>query len=128
MLGFSLSSREVSAKLEALNKSQAIIEFKMDGTIITANENFLSTMGYTLAEIVGKHHSMFAAPGVKESSEYKELWASLNRGEFQTAQYRRIGKGGKEVWLEASYNPILDANNRPFKVIKYAKDITQQKT
>jgi methyl-accepting chemotaxis protein len=119
-------SGEDRARLAALDKSQAIIEFKMDGTIISANANFLNAMGYSLAEIQGKHHSMFLEPGQKESAEYREFWAKLNRGEFQAAQYKRIGKGGREVWIEASYNPLL-SNGKPYKVVKYATDVTEQK-
>lgn len=99
----------------------------MDGTIIEANENFLSVMGYALEEIKGKHHSMFAEEEFAASTEYKEFWESLNRGEFQAAQYKRIGKDGKEVWIEASYNPILDPNGTPFKVTKFATDLTPRK-
>jgi len=124
---FSLRS-DAASKLAALDRSQAIIEFKMDGTIITANANFLSAMGYTLDEIRGRHHSMFVEPGFKESAEYREFWAKLNRGEYQAAQYKRIGKGGKEVWIEASYNPILGAGGKPYKVVKYATDVSKQKT
>jgi len=120
-------SRDMTAKLAALTKSQAIIEFKMDGTILTANENFLKTLGYTLAEVKGKHHSIFVDPAQRESAEYKKFWAALNRGEYQSAQYRRIGKGGKEVWIEASYNPILDRSGRPYKVVKFATEISEQK-
>jgi methyl-accepting chemotaxis protein len=121
-------SREAQARLTALDKSQAIIEFKLDGTIITANENFLKAMGYALNEIQGRHHSMFVDPAYKESAEYREFWAKLGRGEYQAAQYKRIGKGGREVWIEASYNPLLDRSGRPYKVVKYATDVTQQKT
>ena len=120
-------TREMGAKLEALNKSQAVIEFEMDGTIITANPNFLSVMGYTLDEVKGKHHSMFAEPEFAASQEYKDFWASLGRGEFQAAQYKRLGKGGKEIWIEASYNPIKDLNGRLFKVTKFATDLTPRK-
>ncbi|BET25499.1 methyl-accepting chemotaxis sensory transducer with Pas/Pac sensor [Limnobacter thiooxidans] len=111
--------------LTAVSKAQAMIEFKMDGTIITANDNFLRTMGYTLDEIKGKHHSMFADTGVSGSIEYRQFWDKLNRGEYDAGQYRRIGKGGKEVWIEASYNPIMDATGKPYKVVKFATDITQ---
>jgi len=111
----------------AINRSQAVIEFNMDGTIITANENFLKAMGYTLDEIKSKHHSMFVTETFRQSSDYKEFWAKLNRGEFQADEYKRIGKGGKEVWIQASYNPMLDMNGKPFKVVKYASDITPQK-
>src|SRR5438874_2505417 len=103
----SFFDHDTAAKLAALNKSQAIIEFNLDGTILTANANFLNALGYTLEEVKGKHHSLFVEPGYKESAEYREFWAALNRGEYQAAQYKRIGKGGKEVWIEASYNPLL---------------------
>ena len=118
---------DAAARLAALDKSQAIIEFKMDGTIITANANFLNALGYTLEEVRGKHHSMFVEPAYRESPEYREFWAALNRGEYQAAQYKRIGKGGKEVWIEASYNPLLDARGKPFKVVKFATDVSKQK-
>ena len=115
------------AQAAAISKSQAVIEFNLDGTIITANENFLSTLGYSLDEIKGKHHSMFVEPAVRDSSDYREFWARLNRGEFQAAQYKRVGKGGKQIWIQASYNPIFDAKGKPCKVIKFATDITAQK-
>src|SRR5262245_24090658 len=121
------SKSDVAAIVDALNKSQAVIEFNLDGTILTANENFLGAMGYTLAEVKGRHHSMFVEPAYKDSAEYRDFWARLNRGEFQAAQYRRFGKGGKEIWIEASYNPILGKNGRPYKVVKYATDISAQK-
>jgi methyl-accepting chemotaxis protein len=123
---FSLGGDE-AARLAALDKSQAVIDFKMDGTIITANANFLNAMGYTLDEVRGRHHSMFVEPAYKDSAEYREFWAKLNRGEFQAAQYKRLGKGGKEIWIEASYNPLIGKNGRPFKVVKYATDITRQR-
>lgn len=113
--------------MQAIDKVQAIIEFNMDGTIITANDRFLSAMGYTLGEVQGKHHSIFVEPAYKDSVEYTQFWAKLNRGEFESAEYKRIGKGGKEVWIQASYNPILDETGVPFKVIKFANDVTQQK-
>jgi methyl-accepting chemotaxis protein len=115
------------AQAEAISKSQAVIEFNLDGTIVTANANFLAAMGYTLGEIQGKHHSMFVEPGVRDSAAYREFWASLNRGEYQAAQYKRIAKGGKEIWIQASYNPILDSKGKPFRVVKFATDITAQK-
>ena len=104
---------DVKAVVDALNRSQAVIEFKLDGTILTANENFLKAMGYSLGEIKGRHHSMFVDPAYKDSAEYRDFWAKLGRGEFQAAQYRSFGKGGKEIWIEASYNPILGRNGRP---------------
>jgi methyl-accepting chemotaxis protein len=120
-------AQERGAQLDAVSKSQAMIEFKLDGTIVTANENFLRTMGYALDEIKGKHHSMFADTGVSGTAEYRQFWDKLGRGEYESGQFKRVAKGGKEVWLEASYNPIMDANGRPCKVIKFATDITEAK-
>lgn len=111
----------------AISRSQAVIEFNLDGTIVTANENFLSAMGYTLDEIKGKHHSLFVDPATRESVAYREFWGNLNKGQFQAAQYKRIAKGGREIWIEASYNPILDSSGKPYKVIKFATDITASK-
>jgi len=121
-----LTNADFQGQLAAIHKAQAVIEFKIDGTIITANENFLSTVGYSLNEIQGKHHSMFVEPALKQSNEYAEFWASLGRGEYQAAEYKRIGNGGKEVWIQASYNPIFDPSGKPFKVVKYATDITNR--
>ena len=120
-------SMEDAGKIRAISNSQAVIEFKMDGTILTANENFLNTMGYTLAEIQGKHHSMFVEPATRDSEIYREFWATLNRGQYQSAEYKRIGKGGKEVWIMATYTPILDDTGKPFRVVKFAADVTEQK-
>jgi methyl-accepting chemotaxis protein len=117
---------DFAGQIAAIGKAQAVIEFNMDGTIITANDNFLKTLGYSLDEVKGKHHSMFVDEAFKQSAEYKEFWAKLNRGEYQAAEYKRLGKGGKEVWIQASYNPILDLNGKPFKVVKYATDMTAQ--
>lgn len=122
-----LRSLADASKIAAVDRAQAMIEFKLDGTIVTANENFLSTMGYSLAEIQGKHHSMFVEPSERDSTGYREFWAALNRGEYRTAEYKRIGKGGKEVWILATYNPLLDEAGRPFGVVKYATDVTVQK-
>jgi methyl-accepting chemotaxis protein len=116
-----------TAKVEAIDRVQAIIEFNMDGTIITANDNFLGAMGYRLDEVQGQHHSIFVEPEFKASLEYREFWEKLNRGEFESKEYKRLGKGGKEVWIQASYNPIMDANNKPYKVVKFASDVTAQK-
>ena len=121
------SLQNALAQAAAINKSQAVIEFNLDGTIITANQNFLAALGYSLEEIKGKHHSMFVDPAKRDGGEYREFWASLNRGEFQAAQYRRIGKGGKKVWIQASYNPIFDTKGKTVKVIRIATDITAQK-
>jgi methyl-accepting chemotaxis protein len=122
-----LQNLEYAAQAQAISRAQAVIEFKMDGTVVTANENFLRALGYTLPEIVGKHHSMFVVAGERDSAAYREFWAKLNRGEFDAAEYKRIGKGGKEVWILASYNPILDETGKPFKVVKFASDVTGQK-
>ena len=116
-----------AGQIAAIGKSQAVIEFAMDGTILTANDNFLNALGYTLSEVQGKHHSLFVDEAYKQSPAYKEFWAKLNRGEFDAAEYKRIGKGGKEVWIQATYNPIFDLEGKPFKVVKYATDVTQQK-
>ena len=121
-----LKTADLAGQIEAIGKSQAVIEFSMDGTILTANENFLGAVGYSLGEIQGKHHRMFVDPANRDSAEYLEFWASLNRGVYQAAEYRRIGKGGREIWIQASYNPILDLNGKPFKVVKYAADTTAQ--
>jgi methyl-accepting chemotaxis protein len=121
------ASQNAIAQATAISKSQAVIEFNMDGTIVTANQNFLDTLGYRLEEIRGKHHSMFVAPNLRDSAEYRSFWANLNRGEYQSAEYKRLGKGGKEVWIQASYNPIFDRNGKPCKVIKFATDITARK-
>lgn len=121
-----LEASETKSIYNAISRSQAVIEFDLKGTILTANENFLTVMGYELAEIQGKHHSMFAPEGAAQSEAYKEFWATLNAGEFQAGQFKRIGKGGAEIWIEASYNPIFDQNGKPYKVIKFATDITQK--
>jgi methyl-accepting chemotaxis protein len=122
-----LRNADFAGQIEAIGKSQAVIEFNMDGTIIQANDNFLNTMGYRADEIKGQHHSMFADTEYKNSHEYRQFWETLNRGEYQAAEYKRIGKGGKVVWIQASYNPIMDLNGKPFKVVKYATDITGRK-
>ena len=127
LIPFKLNGRELEARLTALDKSQAVIEFNMDGTILSANENFLQTMGYTLSEIKGQHHSMFVDSAYRHSSEYQEFWTILNQGRYHSAEYQRFGKHGKEIWIQASYNPILDINGRTLKVVKFATDITEQK-
>uniref|UniRef100_A0A9E8A2T3 Methyl-accepting chemotaxis protein n=1 Tax=Bosea sp. NBC_00436 TaxID=2969620 RepID=A0A9E8A2T3_9HYPH len=121
------SNRHAAGQLDAINRSQARIEFDLDGKILDANENFLSAMGYTLAEVKGQHHSLFVTPEEKASPAYKQFWVDLGRGEFSRGQYLRIGKGGKEIWIQASYNPILGAGGKPVGVIKYAFDVTEQK-
>jgi methyl-accepting chemotaxis protein len=118
---------EDGGKIQAIGRSQAVIEFNMDGTIVTANQNFLDVTGYRLEEIQGKHHSMFVEPATRDSADYREFWAGLNRGVYQAAEYKRIGKGGRDVWILATYNPILDEAGKPFKVVKFASDVTAQK-
>ena len=114
-------------QIASIGKSQAVIEFNLDGTIITANQNFQAAVGYSLPEIVGQHHGMFVEPAYRTSHEYRAFWEKLGRGEYDAGQYKRIGKGGREIWIQASYNPILDLNGKPFKVVKYATDITAQR-
>lgn len=121
-----LEATESKGQLEAINKSQAVISFKPDGTILHANENFVGAVGYSLDEIVGKHHSMFVDPAYGRSNEYKDFWANLADGKYQADEYKRFGKGGKEIWIQASYNPIVDDNGRVLKVVKFATDITEQ--
>ncbi len=122
-----LKNADFEGQISAIGKSQAVIEFKMDGTILTANENFLKIMNYTLNEIKGRHHSFLVERSYAETEDYRQFWQDLNRGEYRSAEYRRIGKGGKEVWIQASYNPVFDLNGNPFKVVKYAADVTEQK-
>jgi methyl-accepting chemotaxis protein len=116
--------RNLEGMVAAIEKSQAVIEFELDGTIIRANQNFLDTLGYTAAEIVGRRHAMFVDAQEASGQGYRDFWATLNRGEFVAAKFRRLGKGGREVWIQASYNPILDQAGRPVKVVKFATDIT----
>lgn len=121
-----LKTADYVGQLDAISKSQAVIEFELDGTILKANENFLITLGYTLEEIQGKHHSLFVDQATKESSEYKLFWETLAKGEYQSAEFKRIDKSGNDVWIQASYNPILGPNGKPFKVVKYATNTTEQ--
>ena len=121
-----LRNADYEGQITAIHKSQAVIEFELDGTIRTANENFLSALGYRLDEIRGQHHSMFIDPVQRSSPEYRAFWADLAAGRYQAGEFRRIGRGGREVWIQAAYNPILDANGKPIKVVKFAADITAQ--
>ncbi|AVF03830.1 MULTISPECIES: methyl-accepting chemotaxis protein [Devosia] len=125
-ISFGRSHRDNAAKVAAISRSQAVIEFALDGTIITANENFLNAMGYGLDEVAGQHHSMFCDPDYARSAEYKSFWADLAEGQFKSAAFQRFAKGGREVWIQASYNPVFDAAGKPVKVIKFATDITEQ--
>jgi methyl-accepting chemotaxis protein len=119
-----LQIAEFEGKIRAINRAQAVIEFELDGTVITANENFLHIFGYNLNEVVGKHHRIFCDPGYAESPEYARFWQKLGRGEYEADEFKRITKDGAEVWLQASYNPIFDMEGRPLKVVKFASDIT----
>lgn len=131
IIGFSEANNNVNdalAKLSALDRSMAVIEFNMDGIIINANENFLNAVGYTLPEIQGQHHRIFVSAEERESNEYRHFWDNLRQGKYQSSEYRRITKNGDNIWIQASYNPILDKKGKPVKVVKFATDITQQKT
>ncbi|WAC27548.1 methyl-accepting chemotaxis protein [Ancylobacter sp. SL191] len=121
-----LIQAEYGSLLKAVGKSQAIIEFTPDGHVLTANANFLNALGYTLDEICGRQHAMFVAPEERDSPAYRQFWAQLGRGEFQAGEFRRIGKGGREVWIQASYNPVYDPAGRLTKVVKFASDTTAQ--
>lgn len=121
-----LKTTEFSAKLDAIGRAQAVIEFTVGGEVVTANENFLATVGYRLDEIKGQHHRLFVDPTYARSGEYEAFWSRLRQGEYMAAEFKRVGKGGQEVWLQASYNPIFDLNRQVVKVVKYATDITAQ--
>jgi methyl-accepting chemotaxis protein len=116
--------RELKAQVAAMELSQAVIEFKLDGTILRANANFLNALGYRAEEVVGQHHRMFVPPAEAASAEYRAFWEELNSGQFVARKFLRIGKGGAECWIQASYNPVLDENGKPYKVIKFASDVT----
>jgi methyl-accepting chemotaxis protein len=118
---------DLRGQVAAINRAQAVIEFALDGTILSANENFLKTVGYALDEIEGRHHEMFCEPAYSQSIEYKRFWQALNRGEYQPGEFKHLGKGGREIWVIASYNPILGEDGKPVKVIKFATDVTASK-
>lgn len=122
----SAGGNELALKMRAIDQVQAVIEFQMDGTVITANDNFLKTLGYTLDEIKGQHHRMFCDPAYVNSPEYPAFWAKLNRGEYDAGTYQRVGKGGKDVWIWAAYYPLMDAKGKPYKVVKFALDVTEK--
>jgi len=115
------------ALVAAIQLSQGVIEFNLDGTIINANQTFLDLMGYSLADIEGKHHKIFCSETYANSQEYAAFWERLNQGEFDTGEYVRFGKDGEAVYIRASYNPIIDENGQPYKVIKIASDVTTLK-
>ena len=121
-----LKTAEFEGMAQAIDRAQAVIEFDLDGTVITANQNFLRIFGYGLDEIRGKHHKIFCDPGFAESPAYAEFWQKLGRGEYETDEFKRIAKDGTEVWLQASYNPIFDADGKLLKVVKFASDISDE--
>ncbi|MBX9582817.1 MAG: methyl-accepting chemotaxis protein [Gemmataceae bacterium] len=136
VLGYVVSWEDVTAReaeevrlraiLDAIDKAQAVVEFRPDGTVVAANENFLRLMGYTLDEVKGRHHGLFVDDATRAGPEYREFWARLGRGEYQAGEFKRVAKGGKEVWIQGSYNPILDRTGRVSRVVKYATDVTAQ--
>ncbi len=121
-----VDTEDLQGIMNAISRAQAVIEFNPDGTVIKANENFLATLGYTLSEVQGQHHRMFCDPEYAASREYQAFWEKLNAGKFDAGQYRRIGKGGKEIWIQASYNPVFGEDGRLTKVVKFATDITKE--
>ncbi|WP_114103435.1 PAS domain-containing methyl-accepting chemotaxis protein [Thalassospira profundimaris] len=121
-----LQTASASSQISAIERAQAVIEFNLDGTIIRANKNFLDLMGYAMDEVAGKHHRIFVAPEEANSNAYGKFWESLRNGQYQTAEFRRITKSGKDVWIHATYNPIRDPNGKVIKVIKFASDITEE--
>lgn len=122
-----IASADLTAIYQALDRVQAIIEFDLEGTVLSANQNFLDLFGYKLGEIVGRHHRMFCDPAYAESDDYNALWARLKAGEFQCAEFKRLGKDGKKIWLQASYNPVFDDDGKPIRVVKFASDVTESK-
>jgi methyl-accepting chemotaxis protein len=115
---------ESRGKLHAIDRAMAVIEFNLDGSVITANQNFLDRLGYSLAELKGKHHRIFCKPELANSSAYQDFWQRLNQGEFFSGQFERVDKRGQSLWLEANYNPVYDAAGRLCKVVKFASDVT----
>lgn len=118
---------EYEGKVTAISKAMALVEFDLDGNILEINDNALALFGYDREEVVGHHHAMFCAPELVASDAYREVWAELRAGQFRTGEYRRLAKGGREVWIQASYNPILDTDGKPFKVVKLATDLTPRR-
>ncbi len=123
-----MQAADYQGQLAAISKAQAVIEFDLDGTIRTANDNFLDALGYTLEQVQGQHHRIFVDPAERESAEYRRFWDKLGRGEYDAGQYKRLTRDGREIWIQATYNPIFDTEGRPFKVVKYATDVTEQVT
>lgn len=128
--GAAVSDDELSvlrSQLEAIGKAQAIPEFSLDGTVLTANDNFLSVVGYSLSEVQGQHHRMFVESAFAESEEYRQFWEGLAGGEFHAAEYKRIGRNGRELWIQATYTPVFDGNGKPYKIVKLGIDVTEQR-
>ena len=123
-----LRSADFEAKVDAIDKGQAVIEFDLSGNVVAANRNFLASMGYTLREVLGQHHSMFCTAEYQQSEEYRDFWLRLNEGEFISGRFQRLGKYTRDVWLQSTYTPIFDLNGKPIKVIKYAFDVTKEVT
>jgi len=121
-----MRNAEYEGKVSAIGKAQAVIEFDMQGHVLNANENFLSVMGYYIEDIQGEHHRMFVDAEYASSADYKRFWQKLNRGEFDSGRYKRIGNNKKTIWIQATYNPIMDLNGKPYKIVKFATDITDQ--
>jgi methyl-accepting chemotaxis protein len=117
---------DMEGRLAAIDKAQAVISFTLEGTILEANDNFLATMGYTRDEVVGEHHRLFVDAAERGSPDYRAFWSKLGRGEHHAGLFRRVDRQGREVWIQGSYNPILDMAGRPIKVVKYATDVTAQ--
>jgi methyl-accepting chemotaxis protein len=126
LLEFSINAADHKGQIAAIGKAQAVVEFDLDGKIKSANDNFLTVIGYRLEDVAGRHHSMFIDPAEQQSAAYRHFWERLRRGEHDAGVYKRVGQGGREVWLQATYNAILDPQGKPYKVVKYATDITEQ--
>ena len=118
--------QEQNSLINALNRSMAVIEFNLQGEVLTANDNFLSTLGYRLEDIRGKHHRLFCNREEADSADYKSFWAQLNRGEYVSGRFQRVGRNGQPIWLRATYNPVFDSNGKLYKVVKFASDVTEQ--
>ncbi|MFG6456284.1 PAS domain S-box protein [Roseateles sp. BYS96W] len=122
-----VETAELKARDTALERSQAVIEFDLRGRVLRANSNFLEAMGYDAEDIVGRHHCMFCTPEHAQSAEYLAFWEALRRGEFRSGEFQRVGRESSEVWIQATYNPMLDVHGRPYKIVKFAHDVTEQK-
>lgn len=121
-----LQAADMEGRLAAISRAQAVISFDLDGIIQDANDNFLAALGYERKEVIGQHHRMFVDKATRESDTYREFWARLRNGEYSAGLFNRVRKNGSEAWIQASYNPIFDMSGRPFKIVKYATDVTEQ--